>query len=327
MSSISASTFGGVDFDLLCRGDIQSYSFNPVDLTGERNVKQIKRKLIQQLGETVKALEFHSDRKIANIYIGKTFVKQKRKHGRGFQTFRTSDHHTWKKNGISSRWRDHRKQDYGRDGLVVLGVLTRQSLPKECSRRIHQEHLALAMEQKLLHHYLLSEPDSRVVNETFTAGNLDHGKSFAYAVYMAFSYGEGSTTMDTEELNQDASSPLNVTEDAHESASNSSPASPYPRTHSRASSDCVMTAYFSGTQKDPRLQSRPTNPSTPTSHQPHPHQQVAPAQKASSHTSLPPHTPPSPSPSPPRRKRPRNINDPIMQRFLSSLKTNPPSMK
>ena len=75
MSLISASTRGGVDFDELCNGNVQYYACNPVDLTGERDVKQIEKKLIHQLEETKAALEFHSDKKIAKIYIGKTFVK------------------------------------------------------------------------------------------------------------------------------------------------------------------------------------------------------------------------------------------------------------
>ena len=63
-----------------------------------------------------------------------------------------------------------------------------------------QEDFTLAMEQKLLHHYLLSHPDPRVVNETLTAGHLAEHNYHAYAVYMAFRY-EDKTFLEEEETN------------------------------------------------------------------------------------------------------------------------------
>ena len=189
---------GGADFELLCTGAVRNYSANPADIAGQTEVKPIKQKLIAQVEDTVRELELQSDRTIAKIYIGKTFIKRRKKpRGRGFQKFNPLRHHTWKKNGISSRWHDHRQQEYGRDGLVVLGAITRETMPEKCreSGQIDQEDFTLAMEQKLLHHYLLSHPDPRVVNESFSTGQLTKERSYAYAVYMAFRYeGEPSSS-------------------------------------------------------------------------------------------------------------------------------------
>ena len=180
---------GGVEYDDLLRG-ARNYACNPADLTSETEVEGIKGMLLKQLKQTVEDLETQSDRTIAKIYIGKTYMQRKRRPG-GFRTFDPDDHKTWKKNGISSRWGDHKRKDYGRDGLVVLGAITRQTVIDTCGRqcRVHQEDFTLAMEQKLLHHYLLSHPDPRVVNETFATGKTTR-RSIAYAVYMAFSYKE-----------------------------------------------------------------------------------------------------------------------------------------
>ena len=146
-------------------------------------MEAIKQKLIAELESTVRELELHSDRTIAKIYIGKTFIQRRKKGGgRGYQNLNPLKHHTWKKNGISSRWHVHKHEDYGRDGLVVLGAITKQTMPERCRDRVHQEDFALAMEQKLLHHYLLSHPDPRVVNESFTAGQATKDKCYAYAV-------------------------------------------------------------------------------------------------------------------------------------------------
>ena len=179
---------GGVDFEQLCQGGIRNYSFNLADIRSEEEVKNIERKLVSQLESTIRELEFHSDRRIGKLYIGKTFIQRRRKPGGGFTTFNPLNHHTWRKNGISSRWGIHKHEDYGRDGLVVLGAITKQTVPERCRDRVHQEDFTLAMEQKLLHHYLLSHPDSRVVNDTFTAGRPPERNHYAYAIYMAFSY-------------------------------------------------------------------------------------------------------------------------------------------
>ena len=173
---------GGVDFEQLCTGAVRNYSANPADIAGQNEVKAIKQKLIAQLESTVRELELQSDRTIAKIYIGKTYIQRRKKGGgKGHQKLNPLKHHTWKKNGISDRWGDHKKQDYGRDGLVVLGAITRETMPERCreSGQIDQEDFTLAMEQKLLHHYLLSHPDPRVVNESFSTGQTTKNKCYA----------------------------------------------------------------------------------------------------------------------------------------------------
>ena len=179
---------GGVGFEQLCTGAVRNYSANPANIAGQTEVETIKQKLIAQLESTVRELELQSDRTIAKIYIGKTYIKQRKKPKGGYQKINPLRHHTWKKNGIKSRWHDHKHEDYGRDGLVVLGAITRETMPERCRGRVHQEDFALAMEQKLLHHYLLSHPDPRVINETFSTGQATKNKCSAYAVYMAFRY-------------------------------------------------------------------------------------------------------------------------------------------
>ena len=239
MSAISKTTQGGAEFELLCRGEIRNYSFNPANLSSERKVKYVKRKLIQQLEQTVRELEFHSERRIAKIYIGKSFIQRRRKPGGGFTKFEPLDHRTWRKNGISSRWGEHKHHDYGRDGLVVLGAITRQTMPEKCRSRVHQEDFVLAMEQKLLHHYLLSKPDSRVVNETFTAGRAPQRNSYAYAIYMAFRYADTPSSSDQDDRPEEVPtsclqgtlSVFSVNEDLEQSSFNHKTPSPSSVAH------------------------------------------------------------------------------------------------
>ena len=129
----------------------------------------------------------------------------------------------------------------------MLGLLTRGNLPsQQYPEQLDLEDLALAMEQKLLHHYLLSEsPDSRVVNKSFGTGREDNGKSIGYVIYMAFSYEESSTSLDAERAIEEGSSPPN---------------------------NAVVTVQFHGTQRDPRLRKRPRSQVATSSQQPLPPQ-------------------------------------------------------
>ena len=180
---------GRAEFSLLRTAMVRGYSFNLVDLGIDTPISTMEQRLIAQLESTVRELERHSGRRIAKIYIGKTYIPRRRAPGGGFVPFDRLNPNTWRMDGIGNRWRDHRR-DYGKDGLVVLSAITRETVPK--GSRMSQEDLALALEQRLLHHHLLVQPDPRVVNETFTAGHLAERNYHAYAVYMAFRYEEAS---------------------------------------------------------------------------------------------------------------------------------------
>ena len=201
MSVASRTTVGGVPFETLCRGGVQSYAPNLARIGEETEVEDAEQILYTQLIDTVEELEMADPecrRKIGQIYIGKTYVARLKRQRR-FQPFDPNDYNTWKKVGISSRWSDHKNQDK-RDGLVVLGAVTRKTMPKRIRCRVHQEDFALALEQKLLHRCILSRHnDSRVVNKTFMTGRPSKYRYIAYAIYMAFSYTDNNTEADTED--------------------------------------------------------------------------------------------------------------------------------
>ena len=187
--AVSRTTFGGCTLEHLHRGS-KNYVCDAsclVDLVG-KDSKKAKEELKHKLDELFQDLELQTERRVKKYYIGKTFIKQRRRpnNRKRFVKFDPMDPYTWKKNGISSRWGCHKKTEYGRDGLVVLAAVTKDSVPQQCPHKVHQEQYALALEQMLLHHYKLDIGDQRLDNDTFTAGGPDGGKSIAYAVYVAF---------------------------------------------------------------------------------------------------------------------------------------------
>ena len=222
-----------VEFSLLCTATVRGYSFNLVDLGIGTPISTMEQMLIAQLEDTVEKLESHPDRRIAKIYIGKTYIPRRKAPGGGFVTFNRLNPNTWRMDGISSRWREHHRRGYGRDGLVVLCATTREIVPERA--QMSQEDLALAMEQKLLHHYLLSHPDPRVVNETFTAGHLAQHNYHGYAVYMAFRYADDGNTL------------------PHEVEAQNEPSSPSPREVDELEEDMLLGPLQDGSPIDDSL--------------------------------------------------------------------------
>ena len=198
MTSISRTTVGGCTFDDIIRGR-QSYACDKlVDLTKSDTVDKAKDKLIGHVHGLLDDIERQTDKVVEKYYIGKTYVARRRKRaGNGFMTFDHMDSNTWRKNGISSRWATHKKEDYGRDGMVVLATVPKAAIPKHV-KSIHQEQYTLALEQMLLHHFRLTKPDPRITNNTFGTGGIGKKGSVAYALYMAFRLSESVAFSDEE---------------------------------------------------------------------------------------------------------------------------------
>ena len=181
-SVASRTTLGGCTFEDLCnQPDLRNYVCDPsclVDLSKIDSVDEVVRLLAEKLEDNVWELEIARG-KVTKIYIGKTFIKQRRKRGGGFQQFDPMQPTTWKKNGISSRWGGHKSN--GKDGLIVLTAVTKKTAPEGFT----QQDYALMLEQKLIHRYKLNN-DVRLENETSGEGGRTKKQTRGYAVYVAF---------------------------------------------------------------------------------------------------------------------------------------------
>ena len=167
--------------------------------------------LVNHVNNTIRLLEQRSRRKIELMYIGKANVD---KNGDS-EYFDHMDPTTWTTDGIASRWIAHKNKYYAQGGMVVLCVFTEDHLP--VGSRRSQEFLALAMEQRLIHHFQIFDTEKVLVNETFNSGKTtvhtkdawklsisiekDHAdldltsrepvpnpKYCAYVIYMTFTY-------------------------------------------------------------------------------------------------------------------------------------------
>ena len=121
------------------------------------------------------------------FYIGKTHVRQKSGGHGGKVNFDHMRSGTWRvDNGINDRWKDHKLTDYGRDGLVVLTVVTKEAIHPDIQENnpdFHQEKYALVLESRLIQDCMI---DSRLENKTLEPGKRDSARSIGYALYIAF---------------------------------------------------------------------------------------------------------------------------------------------
>ena len=177
-SVASRTTVGGCTFDELCNG-AENYVCDSsclVRLEQTFDVDTAVKCLCKKLEDNIQELEMN-DRVVKSFYIGKTYIKKRRKRGGGFQRFDPMDPTTWRKKGISSRWGKHKSQ--GRHGLIVLTAVTRNTIPTN-----NQQEYALMLEQRVLHHYRIINEDPRLQNDTFSEGKRGE-TSHGYALYVA----------------------------------------------------------------------------------------------------------------------------------------------
>ena len=183
-SVASRTTLGGCTFEDLCnQAELKNYVCDAsclVDLH-KTNADEVVQLLAEKLEDNIRELEIAREGQVTKIYIGKTFIRQRRKRGggHGFQQFDPMQPTTWKKNGISSRWGSHKA--LGKHGLIVLTAVTRELAPVG----LNQQDYVLMLEQKLIHHYKLKN-DVRLENETSSEGARTKNLTRGYALYVAF---------------------------------------------------------------------------------------------------------------------------------------------
>ena len=202
----SATTCGGVDFDELASatGD-PSYAFRLYMEKGDElsAPRTAVDRLSSWLDTTIQDIECQSEKRVRKFYIGKTYSQRHKK-----RIYNKNDPTTWRKAGISSRWRTHRKEEYGKSGMVVLTVITRDRVPKGAIKSFkNQQQYALALEQQLIMHYALERGDERLANETINPGKwkTDEGGgeneitgAIGYPIYMAYAL-EGNIALECDD--------------------------------------------------------------------------------------------------------------------------------
>jgi hypothetical protein len=112
---------------------ISTKSPRKVPLRKGPTLKKATKILIKHIKKCIRSIEIGRGREVEKFYIGKTLT-----HGRKKVKFDPMASRTWRlSDGISNRFKYHRGKDYGRDGLVVLTMVTqKRSLQKYIKTRL-----------------------------------------------------------------------------------------------------------------------------------------------------------------------------------------------
>ena len=163
---------------------------NTVNIEG-LSFDDAKKELIKHVGNCIQELEDGSHQTVTKFFIGKTFVDQKTQAGGGYLPLNPQDSSTYKKDGIVKLWRKYKIEDYGRDGMVVLTIVTADAVP-QAKRPLHQENYTRELKIALIEHFKATPPyNEKIANkDKGKKGKKKLGDSPAYALCMAYSLEE-----------------------------------------------------------------------------------------------------------------------------------------
>ena len=235
-SARSVTTRGGADFDDLVTGRAEPhYTFRltrirsnhaamqrdpkntRTNAKGNQDYNALHRAtdtLVKWVDDTITDIEIQSEKKVVKFYIGKTYVRK----NKNSKVFDAMNPNTWKKDGIRSRWCHHKHQDYGKNGMVVLTVVTKDDVPQQSIEAFkHQEMYALALEQQLIIHYAFIRGDERLANTSTHPGmqQQEESRAIGYPIYMTFASDDSGIDLSVE---ADGKKPYVVMDEAGSSA-------------------------------------------------------------------------------------------------------------
>ena len=117
-------------------------------------------------------------------YVGKTFIRAKANSSLRFDEL---DPQMWDKKGILGRERAHRRIFGNNSKMIILGLITRDSLPAGINEGELQEY-TLSLEQGLIANckYVLRDP--RIINQTQNPGQKSSQRDAGYVIYLIVEY-------------------------------------------------------------------------------------------------------------------------------------------
>ena len=128
--------------------------------------------LIRKVDDIIRRINQRGE--VTDYYIGKAFVDQR---GRNFNR---GDPATWDLAEINRRWEEREEENY--NGLIVLTVIDEDAIRR---RNTTHQDFALALEQRLIHHYRIHRDNARIRNHNFREGRRGDEGHPGYAVYIA----------------------------------------------------------------------------------------------------------------------------------------------
>ena len=158
-----------------------SYLFGLIIPLEKHTFKQALRKLKKRIELLLSAIEEIEQKDIAFFSIGKTYARKTE----GSDFLDPEDVSTFTDKGTKSRRSVHKHTYYGKDGMIVLTIITEEVAWN--MGYIDAELCALAIERELQETF---SGDPRCVHNTYHQGPLVKEPAEGYPIYMTFSFND-----------------------------------------------------------------------------------------------------------------------------------------
>ena len=135
-------------------------------------------KLVDHIESIIEANEKYHRRKCKKFYIGKSTIRE-----RTGEDFDLNDQDTWDTKLIEDRWKS--RKDDGYEGMAVLTVVTKKTLPPDESQDSAEQY-TLDLKKDLIKHFR-DEKDERLKSKS-TASGSSSSSGVAYVLYLAMKF-------------------------------------------------------------------------------------------------------------------------------------------
>uniref|UniRef100_A0A1X7SY04 Uncharacterized protein n=1 Tax=Amphimedon queenslandica TaxID=400682 RepID=A0A1X7SY04_AMPQE len=222
-SATSSVTRTSYAFDTLCSGspccvcDANCLS----KLTKNfRTPRSVAASLYKKLDEIIHEIEARRGCQLVGFSIGRAPINKRESTKRKgtYCSLDIMDPKTWNKDALKLQWEECKRSDScGKDGLIVLSVVTEAETPINYSS--HEEYV-IKIEEELRSYIMFETNDNRLQITSFSL-QKSKGKAHAYAIYVAMKLlesfnevwkggAEGSAVMHTHQYDEESKSHTKV---------------------------------------------------------------------------------------------------------------------
>ena len=152
----------------------------PADIRG-LSFDHARNELIECVRTCICTLQDRSGWTVTKFHIGKAYVNEKQD-----VPLDPQDSSTYMKDGISRRWGKYQNKDYGRNGMVVLTIVTADAVPQD-RQPLHQEDYTRELKRALVNYFMATRPYNVRIANNPPKWKQSSRDSPAYALCMAYS--------------------------------------------------------------------------------------------------------------------------------------------
>lgn len=193
--SVTSSLTTDYAFDTLCNGSPCCVCDAKCLFKLTRNFpssRSVASSLYKKFNEIIHEIEARRGCQLVGFLIGRAPIdKRESTKTKGYyHKLDIMDPRTWDKEALKLQWEECKMSDFGRDGLIVLSVVTRAETPQHYTSC---EEYVIKIEEELKNYCMFEKNDDRLQVPSFSLQKMKKKAPHAYAIYVAIRLSESSS--------------------------------------------------------------------------------------------------------------------------------------